>query len=312
MDNEIDLSVIIPVTERFDDIVTLYFKYKQAIDQSSDNYEIIYVLDGSFPEVLSSLSGLRNDGERIKVITLAKWFGEATALNIGFENSSGDLILTLPAYEQVRPDQIPMVLEKLQHHDLVIARRWPRIDSVLNRIQSLIYNRLLRSVSDFQIRDVGCGVRAMRRAVIEEVYIYGDLHRFLPIMAYRHGFSVLEINVSQSEQDAFRRTYPLGTYVRRLLDALTVFFLVKFTKKPLRFFGLLGAGTFSVGALITTYLVFERLVLGIALADRPALLLSSLLVVLGIQILAIGLIGEIVIFTHAKSIKDYKIQRIIE
>jgi hypothetical protein len=130
-------------------------------------------------------------------------------------------------------------------------------------------------------------------------------------MAHRQGFRVIELDVTQSEKDIHQRIYAPGLYVRRLLDLLTIFFLIKFTKKPLRFFGLVGTTLFSVGLITSLYLIGERLFLGISLADRPALILSSLLVVLGVQIIAIGLIGEIIIFTHAKDIKEYKIDTII-
>ena len=194
---------------------------------------------------------------------------------------------------------------------MVLARRWPRRDSWLNRSQANVFNFLLRKVSELQVHDAGCGVRAFKRNITDEVYIYGDLHRFLPIMAFRHGFKVKELKVSQSGHDVFQRVYPIGLYTRRLLDLFTIFFLIKFTKKPLRFFGLLGLSTSAIGAFATLYIVIERLFFDVALSNRPALFLSSLLIILGIQILAMGLIGEIIIFTHAKEIKEYTIDEII-
>jgi hypothetical protein len=130
-------------------------------------------------------------------------------------------------------------------------------------------------------------------------------------MAHRQGFRVIELDVTQSESDKYRRIYAPGVYVRRLLDLLTIFFLVKFTKKPLRFFGLVGTTLFGLGVVSSLYLIIERLFFAVNLADRPALFLSSLLIVLGVQIIAIGLIGEIIIFTHAKDLKEYKIDKII-
>jgi hypothetical protein len=132
------------------------------------------------------------------------------------------------------------------------------------------------------IHDAGCSVRIFKRRVIEEVQIYGDLFRFFPIMAHRQGYRVIEMNTPQSQRDAFRRIYSPGLYLRRLLDLLTIFFLVKFTKKPLRFFGLVGTSLPGAGLLATAYLVIERLLFDVALSDRPALFLSSLLIVQGI------------------------------
>jgi glycosyltransferase involved in cell wall biosynthesis len=307
---KIELSVIIPVTERHDPVSKLFHDYKEGIDATGLSYEIIYVLDGEYPDALNELNQLRNT-EQITIITLAKWFGEATALNAGFSEASGQKILTLPAYKQVESDSIPMLVTALEGNDMVLVRRWPRKDSVFNRVQSKLFNFFLRSFTDLEIHDAGCSVRIFDRKVLEEVHIYGDLFRFFPIMAHRQGFRIVEMETPQSASDAFQRVYSPGLYLRRLLDLLTIFFLVKFTKKPLRFFGLVGTSLFGVGLLATVYLIIEKFMFDVALATRPALFLSSLLIVLGIQVIAIGLIGEIIIFTHAKDLKEYKIDRII-
>jgi glycosyltransferase involved in cell wall biosynthesis len=311
MDKTVDLSVIIPVTERYDPIREVYQEYKAGIEASQLESEIIYVLDGPFPDVFRELNQLKQEGEKIRIVTLAKRFGEATALTVGFDNSTGDLLLTLPAYQQVQPSEIPKLLGALDDHDMVLAWRWPRTDSRLNRIRSSVFNKLLRFDRDLSLHDVGCNVRVFRRRVADEIYIYGDLHTFLPHMAHRHGFKVAELPVTQSPRDRLPRSYPAGNYFNKILDILTIFFLTKFTKKPLRFFGLIGATTLALGSVATCYIVVERLFFGVALANRPALLLSSLLVVLGIQIFAIGLIGEIVIFTHARELREYTVEKII-
>ncbi len=305
------VSVIIPVTERFDDVRDLYFRYRDALRESGPDFEITYVLDGRYPDVLEALKGLLREGERLRVIMLSRPFGEATAIMVGFNHSSGDLILTLPAYEQIEPSGIPRLLEGLREQDLVAARRWPRIDSRFNRFQAAGFHFLLNRITGLHFHDMGCGARAFKRRVLEEITLYGDQHRFFPVLAFHQGFRVSEIDVPQSPRDAHQRLYGFGVYLRRLLDMLSVFFLTKFTKKPLRFFGLLGSGVFALGAVLVAYLLVQRLVGGVPLSDRPLLLLASLLVVLGIQIFAIGLVGEIIIFSHAKDIKDYTIDEII-
>jgi len=159
---------------------------------------------------------------------------------------------------------------------------------------------------------MGCGVRLFSKKVAQEVTIYGDQHRFLPLLVSQKGFRVAEVELPQSQSDMHKRLYTPGVYLRRLLDILTVFFLVKFTKKPLRFFGLIGSIIFILGLLFLAYVVFERLFFDLPLADRPALLLSSLLVVLGVQVFVLGLIGELVIFTHATELDEYEIEEIID
>jgi glycosyltransferase involved in cell wall biosynthesis len=305
------LSIVVVVTERFDDVESLYRKYKAGVLVLNRPTEFIYVLDGDYPDTYSTLRRLRAEGEPIRIIKLAKNFGEATALHVAFEQSSGDAIVTLPAYEQIDASEIRHLIESLDGHDLVFARRWPRRDSIVNRVQSWVFNALQRAITKFPAHDLGCGVRVLRRAVAREVPMYGDQHRFLPLLAHRIGFRVREVNARQSEKDMFRRLYAPGVYLRRLLDLMSVFFLVKFTKKPLRFFGLVGSATLLVGVLATLWLVVERSFFGMPLATRPALVIAALMVVLGIQIIAIGLIGELLIFTHAKEIKEYTIEEIV-
>lgn len=311
MNNDVELSVIIPVSERYDGVRELYREYKDSLESCDFMYEFVYVLDGEFQEVQKELQSLQKEGEPIRIIALAKNFGEATALTAGFESTSSEYILILPAYHQVKPSEISKLVNEMQENDMVIARRWPRTDSLFNRVQTGIFAWLVQLITGSAFQDMGCSARAIKRRIIDEISIYGDQHRFLPILASRLGFRTKEVNVAQSSEESFRRIYGLGVYPRRLLDVLTIFFLVKFTNKPLRFFGLIGSSLFAIGSLFLSYIVFERLFLGIALAERPAMLLSSLLVVLGVQIFALGLIGELIIFTHAKQLKEYTIDEII-
>lgn len=307
---KIELSVIVPVTERFDPMSELFHEYKRGVEVTGLKYEFIYVIDGNQPNALSELRKLQ-ETEKLTIVTLANRFGEATALSAAFSKTSGDIILTLPAYQQIEAEDIHKLITSLENCDMVLSRRWPRRDSLLNRLQTRTFNFLLRLSTDLKIHDAGCSVRAFTRDVIDEIQLYGDLHRFFPVMAHRQGFRVTELDVTQSEKDTHQRIYSPGLYVRRLLDLLTIFFLMKFTKKPLRFFGLVGTTLFSAGVISSLYLIIERLLFDTSLADRPVLIFSSLLIVLGVQIIAIGLIGEIIIFTHAKDLKEYKIDKII-
>ena len=311
MEPAIDISVIVPVVERYDDVAELYGLYKKGLEDSGKSHEFIYVLDGDFEEAAAILKRLIAGGEKIKVIKLARWFGEATALTVGIQHSRGNVILTLPAYQQIEASEIPRLVDSLKDCDMVIARRWPRKDSLLNRFQSGIFHIMLNPVSEFKFHDIGCGVRVIRKPVAQEINIYGDQHRFLPILAHKYGFRVREVNALQSRSDIRKRIYSPGTYARRILDIFSILFLVKFTKKPLRFFGILGSSVFTAGFLILLYLLFIKVFQGVGLAGRPIMLLGTLLVVLGVQLFAIGLLAEIIIFTHAKDIKEYTIDQII-
>jgi hypothetical protein len=160
--------------------------------------------------------------------------------------------------------------------------------------------------------DLGCSARAMRRTVLEEIRLYGEQQRFLPVLAERQGFRVLEVKVRQSAHDRYDQIYPPRAYTRALLDVFNIFFLVRFTRKPLRFFGMIGVVLFMLGAVELLYLLYQRIALAIPLSDRPALLLATLLIVLGIQIFALGLLGELIIFAHAGASKDYQVEQIVQ
>lgn len=311
MSNKTDISAVIPVTDRHDDIRELYEDYKQGVSDLGRSCEFIFVLDGEYPELLEQLLTLQQQGEQLKIIKLSKSFGEATALSAGFDHAAGDIILTLPAYYQVEPSEIPRLITELEHCDMVISYRWPRAGSKFESIRRKLFHKILKSLTGASYNDLGCGMRAFKRQIAREVTIYGDQHRFLPVLASRVGFKVHEVQVSQSPRDQFHGHYRVREYLHRLLDIFTIFFLVRFTKKPLRFFGMVGTITLSIGAAFLAYLLFDRLFMGVPLAERPALLLSSLLVVLGVQILALGLIGELIIFTHARDMKEYTVDEIV-
>jgi len=311
LEKDVTISAIVIVSDRCDDIEVLYEGYLRALQAAGVPFEFIFVLDGSFPEVVETLTRMREDGHSFQIVELGRWYGEATALNVGIENARGGTILTLPSYTQIEPDGIPKVLDALKDADTAIAVRNRRDDSFWNRLQAAAFHRLLGIVAPGKFEDLGCGVRAFRAQVLDKIPVYGDQYRFLPILAARAGFRVEQVLVEQATEDKKTRIYRPGVYLRRLLDILTIFFLVKFTKKPLRFFGLLGVGTAALGGIALAWLIFERLFFDVALGDRPALLISTLLFAVGVQLVAVGLIGELIIFTHALEVKEYSVERVV-
>jgi glycosyltransferase involved in cell wall biosynthesis len=307
----VDVSVIIPVGGRHADPAELYAEYRAGLDALGRSYETIFVLDGPREAFADGLRRMADAGERFTVVSLTRPFGEATALMAGFDQSSGRVIVTLPAYHQVEAAGIGRLVETLERCDLAIAHRWPRAGGPIDRMRRSAFHGLLRSVTGLRFRDLGCGARACNRRVLEEIQLYGDQHRFLPVLADRKGFRVVEVDLRQSPRDRHQGVYEPRVYARGFLDIFTVFFLVRFTKKPLRFFGMIGVTLFAVGGLLTTWLVAERLFFGQGLTQRPALLLSTLLVVLGLQLFALGLLGELIIFTHARQVRDYQIDSVL-
>ncbi|MEO8464119.1 MAG: glycosyltransferase [Gammaproteobacteria bacterium] len=306
------VSGVIPVGRRHADMVGLYEAYRSGFEQLGLPYEIIFVLDGLRPQVSESLRKIQRGGARLVVLRLTRSFGEATALMAGFERAAGSIVVTLPAYHQIEGTEIAKLVGALDSADLAVGRRWPRAGGALDRLRRGAFHTLVGKLTGSRFRDLGCGARALKRRVLEEIPLYGDQHRFLPLLADRQGFRIAEIDVKQSPLDRYEGGYPAKEYAHRALDVLTVLFLIRFTKKPLRFFGMLGVLTFIFGAAIIGYLGIDRLVFGEPLGERPVLLLSSLLVVLGLQLLAIGLLGELIIFTHAGRTQDYQVEEIIE
>lgn len=308
----IDISVIVPVEARHVELTALHAEYRAALQNTGRRVEFIYVVDGNFRDAADAVGRLVGAGEPVIGVYLTRTFGESTALMAGFEQASGSVIVTLPAYRQIVADDVEKLLGGLANADLVLSHRWPRAGGAGESARRGLYHKLVGSLTGQKLNDLGCEARAMKRQVLEEIVLYGDQHRLLPALADRQGFRISEVKVRQSPQDRNEQGYASKEYLHRFLDIFAVFFLVRFTKKPLRFFGMVGATILAVGALVMLYVVIERLFFGVALADRPILLLSSLAVVLGLQLFALGLLGELIIFTHAGALKDYQVDRVIE
>jgi hypothetical protein len=307
----VEVSVVIPVCERYSEATGLYADYADGLNALGKSYELIFVLDGQRPQFVEGLNRLIREGRELTIVKLSRSFGESTALMAGFERAAGEIIITLPAYHQIEGRDIGKLVDALDSADLATGRRWPRVGGRFEIMRRAAFHGLIAWVTGQKYSDLGCRARAMRRRVLSELSLYGDQHIFLAILADRQGFRVKEVDLRQSPSDRFVGRYRSREYAHRVLDIFTVFFLVRFTKKPLRFFGMVGVSTFGVGALLLFYLVVDRLIFRHPLADRPALLLSSLLVVLGLQVFALGLLGELIIFTHARSIKDYQVDEVI-
>ena len=310
-DSELDISAIVPVGARRDDVPALLEEYAEGLRQAGVSFELIVVLDGPCDGLATQLAPLANSRPWLRLIELARDFGESAALTAGFGEARGRAILTLPAYYQAVPGELGKLIAAGRETDMAIAVRWPRAGSGLEGWRRNAFHAMLGFITGQRYRDLGCGVRLLRREIADEIPLYGERHRFYPTLARSRGFEVREVEVAQSPKDDYRGHYRLREYLHRVLDIMTLFFLVRFTKKPLRFFGTVGFVIGTLGVVFLAILVVQRLFFGMALADRPALLLSSLMLVLGVQIFALGLIGELVIFTHARDLKEYAVRAVI-
>jgi glycosyltransferase involved in cell wall biosynthesis len=309
---EPDVSVVVPIVERYGDLKQLYQEFSAELTRLGQSSEFIFVVDNSQRGALPVLRELQQADERISILQLSGSFGESAALMLAFERARGEKIMTLAAYFQVDPRGIGPALAALDDGvDLVAGRRFPRIDSFYNRLQSRLFHWIVRRMTATQFHDISCGFKVMRRRVTRELHIYGGQHRFIPILAMNRGFTVREMQLPQRDEDRRTRFHGTGTYLGRLLDILTIFFLVRFTRTPLRFFGLLGLFLFAAGFVTDLIVAIDKIVWNTEISDRPLLLLGVLLMVLGMQTLSLGLLGEMIIFTHARNVRDYRVAEVI-
>jgi hypothetical protein len=303
------LSVIVPVTREVPGIEASYALHRDSLRTLGCPLEFLFVVDGPVQRTLDALKGLKRQGEPIRILAFGQAMGEAAALSVGFRSAEGDVVLTLTPERQVDPAELPRLVAALDDADMVVAVRTGERRQRLAGSGKL--EKLLRVLLKSPFKDIRSGIRVMRKPVAAELNPYGNQQRFLPLLAQAQGFTVkdLEVRATVPAQPAGRG---LRVDLSMLLDVLTIYFLLRFIKKPFRFFGGFGFAVLAAGGLATLYLIVVRLFWGVPLADRPALILSTLMIVLGIQIIAVGLIGEIITFAHARELKDYKIERVVE
>jgi dolichol-phosphate mannosyltransferase len=302
------VSVIVPVTERPHDLAWLYRTFSAELVAAARPFEFVFVVEPWARSCVDVLEPLVASGEPIRVLEVGQTVGEAALLDAAASSCSNPIIATLPAYPRVQPGALEDLIEKVEAGaDLASAVRVSRDTSLLNRIQNRLFHALLDRLGARGFRDVASGVRAMRRTILEDLPLYGDFFRFLPVLAKREGFNVVEREAAQHPEDQRARIYAPGVYLRRLVDLLGLFFILRFTHKPLRFFGLVGS-LFALGGGAILAVLFVQRVGGRGIADRPLLLLGTLLLVLGVQAIAMGLIGEIIVHLSASHRRTYRLR----
>lgn len=307
-----DLSIVIPVFNQGSKVIACHTQLVEALDKVSEKYEIVFVDDGSTDDTFRILSELRERDPRIKAIRFGCSFGNAASLSAGMNHSLGRIVVTMNPSLWVSPSEIPKLLAKMEEgFDFVIGWRSPWKDPPSYHFLSKAFNFLSGLATDLKLHDINCELKAFRRETIENLKLYGDLYRFLPILVYREGFKVGEVKVVQPPRESRYRILNVQMYLRRLMDLFTIFFLTRYTKKPLHLFGGVGLLFFVTGFIICAYLAYVKLS-GHAIGGRPLLLLGVLLLVVGVQVITIGLLGELLIFTHAQETKEYNIREILD
>jgi glycosyltransferase involved in cell wall biosynthesis len=311
--SSLEISVLVPVVERHDDLRELHRAVVPELEKLGRTYEFLYLLSGEFDEALRQALELHErDANRVRVLRFARPVSEAAALATGFERARGQVIFTLPAYFDADPKGLGGLYAAIDSGvDLAVAVRTERSDGLLKRLQTKGFNRLTSWATGTEFSDIASGTRALRREVVAEMPLYGDFHRFLPVLVHRAGFAVREVPTPQDARARAPRVYRVRTYLWRMLDILSIFFLSYFTRRPLRLFGAVGTLFGGIGGLILLVVGIQRIA-GESAAGRPILILGTLLVGLGVQAFTVGLLGELLLFFQARNVSSYRIAEIYE
>lgn len=287
-----DISVVIPCLNEEENLNLLYSRLKEVLEKEGKEWELIFVDDGSSDSSLKVLKEIHLKDNRVKIVQLRRNFGKAAALSAGFDEAQGETIITVDADLQDDPEDIPCLIEKIEEgDDLVSGWRRSRADRFSKRLSSKIFNFVTSLITGIKIHDFNSSLKAYRKEVVCNIKIYGELHRYIPVLAHLQGYRVSEVVVNHHPRRYGRSKYGSERFIRGFLDLLTVLFLGHYTRRPLHLFGQIGFLFTSLGIIITAYLGIIRL-LGHYIGNRPLLLLGILLVVLGSQFVSIGLLGE--------------------
>ena len=294
-----NISVIIPLKDEAESLPELTSWIKKVMEANAYSYEVILIDDGSRDNSWEVISEIHAADERFKGIKFKRNYGKSAALNVGFREAKGDVVITMDADLQDSPDEIPSLFRKVMHegYDLVSGWKKKRFDNVLTKnIPSKFFNAVTRKMSGIQLNDFNCGLKAYTNDVIKNIEVYGEMHRYIPVLAKWAGFSKI------GEKEVEHRARKYGTskfgwerFVNGFLDLTTIMFIGKFGKKPMQFFGLLGTLSFMIGFLISLYLIVSKILdVEFAITNRPLFYIALTIMVIGTQLFLAGFIGELV------------------
>jgi glycosyltransferase involved in cell wall biosynthesis len=304
-DATIQYSIVVPFLNEQESIPTLYMKLTEVMDSVGEPYEMVFVDDGSKDNSYKVLSDIYEHDRRVNVVRLRRNFGQTAALKAGFDFARGEVVISMDGDLQHDPEEIPRFLEKIEEgYDLVSGWRYERKDHWLMRqVPSRVANWLMAKLSGIDLHDFGTTFKAYRREILQEIQLYGELHRFIPALASSTGARIAEVPISNPERKSGKSNYGIGRTIRVFFDLIMVKFLLDYSTRPLQFFGLLGLAGTGTGFLLALFLLIDKFFYHQAIMTEhgPLLLLSVALFISGIQFISMGLLGEITSRTYYES-----------
>lgn len=309
-----DVSVLVPVLDEEESVEELVRRVRDVLEGLGRSFEIVFVDDGSSDRTADAVRHEHERDPRVKLVRFRRNFGKAAALSAGIEHSTGAIVITMDGDLQDVPEEIPRFLELLEddRYDLVSGWKRDRQDPPSKRYPSKLFNWVTRRLAQVDLHDFNCGFKAYRREALEQVRIYGELHRYIPVLASRRGFRVGELPVSHAKRRFGRSKYGWDRFYKGLLDLITVLFITKYTRRPLHLFGGIGLLLAGLGFAINAYLAVLWAFFDAPLSNRPLLLLGVLLMVLGFQTLTTGLLGEMITYKNFRRRDSYSIRELID
>lgn len=308
-----ELSLVVPVYNEEGSLRELYENIRNGLGRMH-RYEIIFVDDGSTDGSARVLGEIRDrDRQRVKIIRFRRNYGKSAALSVGFAEAAGEIVVTMDSDLQDDPAEIPGLINEIRKgFDLVSGWKKKRRDPITKTIPSRFFNFVTSVMTGIRMHDFNCGLKAYRNEVIKEIKVYGELHRYLPVLAHWMGFKITEIPVTHHRRKYGRTKFGIGRFWKGFLDLLTVLFTTRYLRRPLHLFGFWGMAFLLSGFVIDAYLGYLKFTEGQPLSNRPLFLGGILLIVVGVQFISIGLLGEMIIKTSGENPENYSIRETLK
>ena len=304
-----DVSVVVPVYDEADSLPDLAREIRSACEGSGYRFEVWFVDDGSRDASWEVIARLHEEDSRMAGLRFRRNYGKSAALALGFEQARGKYVITMDADLQDTPAEIPRLIARIKEgFDLVSGWKKTRRDPLSKRIPSKFFNRVTRIISGVRLHDFNCGLKAYRRDVVKTVRVYGELHRYIPLLAKWEGYDrISEIPVEHRARRYGRSKFGLDRFVKGFLDLISVTFLTRFAVRPMHFFGAFGTMAFFAGFVLSLWLSIDKIVFGNPIGDRPLLLFGALMMVVGVQMFTTGLLGEMIVRPRMERTDSYRV-----